>query len=359
MRRLPIFLCLAFALTACGGGGGGSTTSALPTTGPIGGTQTTNGGSTAGLSLPSTFAVVDLGVDVAPAAINNRNSVAGTEYTISSGERAFIYRNGKLTSFPSPSGAVAINDSDVAAGDAFAYMPNGSEVALQTLNSALVSVAGGIDDSGRVVGVWLQGGVAGCSGALTTWSLSGVATAIGNTANTLAVSHNGKIVLDGYSQTGNGCTGTLSPYYYPGNTPVPIPAGLTLAVGPTVNSGAVTGVNDSGDVIGYGQKTGTNEVATFFARGGTATEIDPPAGSGLLQGQAINSSDWIVGVEFINAEHAFLWSNGTLVDLNTRLAASCSSWTLNSATGVNDNGYIVGIGTLNGKSHGFMLVPSP
>ncbi len=357
MRRLPVFLCVALGLSACGGGAGG-TTSGLPATASGGGTQTNGDAPTTTTPVPAAFNVVDLGVHAAPLAINNRNSVAG-QFSTNASSVAFIYRNGTFTKFRAAfSAAVAINDSDLAVGGSYAFMPNGTEIPLGTTNSALVSEAFGVDDSGRIAGVLIQGGVAGCSGALTFWSTSGAPSEIGNQTDTLVVSRNGKVVLDGYQQTGNGCNGILSPYYYPSGTPVPIPPGLTLGVGPAVNPGAITGVNDAGDVVGYGEITGTNDLATFLARNGKAIQINAPAGYTQLQGAAINDVDWIVGTESGTTSHAFLWSNGTIIDLNTRLTASCAAWTLNSATGINDAGYIVGLGTLNGKTHGYMLVPS-
>ena len=53
----------------------------------------------------------------------------------------------------------------------------------------------------------------------------------------------------------------------------------------------------------------------------------------------------------------FIWSKGSgMLDLNTLISAS-SGWVLNSATGINIWGQIVGTGTLNGESHGFLLTP--
>jgi hypothetical protein len=53
----------------------------------------------------------------------------------------------------------------------------------------------------------------------------------------------------------------------------------------------------------------------------------------------------------------FIWTqrNG-MKDLNTLISAK-SGWVLNSATGINFWGQIVGSGTLNGKPHGFLLTP--
>jgi Tricorn protease C1 domain len=53
----------------------------------------------------------------------------------------------------------------------------------------------------------------------------------------------------------------------------------------------------------------------------------------------------------------FIWSecNG-MRDLNTLIRGN-SGWLLNSATDINVWGQIVGMGTLNGQPHGFLLTP--
>ena len=350
MRRFPIALLLTFVLSACGGGGGNTTS--LPSL-SSGGAAPSNGGA-AVLPLPKFYTVVDLGAFVQPAAINNRNTVAGTVFRGDS-TNAFIYRNGKLVSFPAQSHAVAINDNDVAVGDDWQYMPDGSEQSLGSVNSAVALQALGIDDDGHIFGLAFQAGVAGCNGALTLLSASAPPNVIGGQSSTLVVSRSGKVVLDGYSQTGNGCTGTIQPFYYPGNAPVPLPSDLTL----DVNTSLLSGVNDAGDVVGYSQQNGTGKIVTFFAHHGIATEIAPPAGYQFFEAAAVNNADWIVGNESNQKTvQAFVWVNGTITNLNTRLSASCSQWVLQTATGVNDAGYIVGVGTLNGASHGYLLVPS-
>ncbi len=352
MRRFPITLLVAFALSACGGSGGGSSTSpALPSL-ATGGTPNAGGANI--VSLPHTYTAVDLGAFVAPAAINNRKSIAGTMLK-GGNAQAFIYRNGKLTSFPAQSHAVAINDNDVAVGDDFEYQAGKSEMSLGTVNPAVTLQALGIDNSGKIYGLAFQAGVAGCDGGLTLLSTSAPPNVIGGQSSTLVVSRSGKVALDGYTRSGSGCMGTISPYYYPNNTPVPLPSNLTL----DVTTSLLSGINDAGDVVGYSQQNGTAKIVTFFAHHGTATEIAPPSGYQFLQAAAINNADWIVGNESNQkAEHAFVWINGTITDLNTRLSASCSQWVLQTATGINDAGYIIGVGTLNGASHGYMLVPT-
>jgi hypothetical protein len=53
----------------------------------------------------------------------------------------------------------------------------------------------------------------------------------------------------------------------------------------------------------------------------------------------------------------FIWTQrGGMQDLND-LINSTAGWVLNNATGINIWGQIVGQGTLNGQSHGYLLTP--
>ena len=46
-----------------------------------------------------------------------------------------------------------------------------------------------------------------------------------------------------------------------------------------------------------------------------------------------------------------------MTDLNNVLPAG-SGWVFNHAADINDNGRIIGTGTINGQSHGFMAAPA-
>jgi hypothetical protein len=80
-------------------------------------------------------------------------------------------------------------------------------------------------------------------------------------------------------------------------------------------------------------------------------------------GQVIGSSGntdystWDQDTPFEVTGRPFVWSERSgMQDLNTLISPS-SGWVLNSATGINIWGQIVGSGTLNGQSHGFLLTP--
>lgn len=76
------------------------------------------------------------------------------------------------------------------------------------------------------------------------------------------------------------------------------------------------GINDNGQVVGYGQITGNSSV------------------------------------------HAFLYDDEDMIDLNNLLPAN-SGWELYYAHGINNLGQIIGWGDINGESHAFLMTPVP
>jgi probable HAF family extracellular repeat protein len=94
--------------------------------------------------------------------------------------------------------------------------------------------------------------------------------------------------------------------------------------------GSVSGgfaVNAAGQVAGYSDK------------------LKSQAGERLTAGDA--------------APHAFLYSGGQMLDLNSLIAPG-SGFTLSGANGISDNGYITGGGLApDGSGHAFLLTPVP
>jgi probable HAF family extracellular repeat protein len=70
----------------------------------------------------------------------------------------------------------------------------------------------------------------------------------------------------------------------------------------------------------------------------------------------INDHGQVVGYATTTSgtNHAFLYSNGTIIDLNSLLSPT-SGWELQLATGINDSGQIAGYGSINGQTHAFLL----
>lgn len=74
---------------------------------------------------------------------------------------------------------------------------------------------------------------------------------------------------------------------------------------------------------------------------------------------AINDFDQIVGESDTAAasKHAFLWQANVMMDLNDLLSANMG-WELNEARDIDEDGAIVGSGTVNGQTHAFLLTPA-
>lgn len=77
---------------------------------------------------------------------------------------------------------------------------------------------------------------------------------------------------------------------------------------------------------------------------------------GSTYAQDINNLGEVVGYcETGAGRRAFLWRDGTMVDLNDLLFSDDSGWVLQEAIAINDNGDIAGHGTLNGEHRVFLL----
>ena len=74
-------------------------------------------------------------------------------------------------------------------------------------------------------------------------------------------------------------------------------------------------------------------------------------------GNTVVQQDGVPGGTIQVIGHPFTWSERSgMQDLNTLIRAN-SGWVLNSVSGINIWGQIVGSGTFNGEPHGFLLTP--
>ena len=123
------------------------------------------------------------------------------------------------------------------------------------------------------------------------------------------------------------------------------------------NNSYATGVNGSGEVVGHASLSNGYEHA-FLAVGAIMTDLGT-LGGGSSYAYAINDSGTIVGYSWLTDgqnPHGFVYSNGMMLDLNT-LIPQGGGWELLEAYGINGAGDIVGEGLLNGQDHAFQLDP--
>jgi probable HAF family extracellular repeat protein len=119
-----------------------------------------------------------------------------------------------------------------------------------------------------------------------------------------------------------------------------------------------TGINNDGAVVGTATLASGYEHA-FLAIGAKITDLGT-LGGGSSFAYSINESGAVVGYSWLTSgqhPHAFVYSNGIMLDLNS-LLASGSGWELTEAYGINDAGQIVGSGLFNGQVSAFRLDPT-
>lgn len=146
--------------------------------------------------------------------------------------------------------------------------------------------------------------------------------------------------------------------------PVPGPSAWTgLGLSGSPNSGWYSlglGVNDQGIAVGsVGNGSQSRAAMTWGMSGDPLASVRSQLGS-YSQAFAINNQNEIVGTfGSFTDPHAFLFANGTLIDLNTVIPPH-PGLTLLAATGINDLGEIVGVAAdANGKAHEFLLTSEP
>jgi len=131
-------------------------------------------------------------------------------------------------------------------------------------------------------------------------------------------------------------------------------------------AGSANAINDSGVIVGGMYVQNKTLLHAFVRIDGVIHDLGTlPAGpnGAKSSADAINSSGQIVGYSQTLANgavsnHAFVYSDGTMLDLNN-LLEDAPGWTLISASGINDAGQIIGLGTYNGVTHGYLLTPVP
>jgi uncharacterized membrane protein len=241
-------------------------------------------------------------------AINRRGQVIGSAFDQTFGNhQPFIYANGALTLLPGEkASAYDINESNAVAGESLIRGKQRTEPVIWSGNTL------------RPLGVC-------CGGSAKR------------------INAHGQAVGDAYDDGGR---------YY---AYLWTEASGVLRIGPPDRYSSAIAINNRGHVV----------VQAFpgvflYAEGSLARLTLAPKYPS--HPRAINDCDAIVGSfgPFSDADRAFGWDRTTgFQDLNTRIPAE-AGWKLQSATGINNRGEIVGFGDAQGVDDaGFMLQPAP
>jgi probable HAF family extracellular repeat protein len=334
------------------------------------------------------YAVTDLGTlggSTSKAyAINNEGQVVGTASVGGDNQHAFIYdSNGGMKDLGTfqddvSSCAYAINGTGLIVGysqssgtaqSAVSWAWNSGTNAWGTATSLLApqgtinSRAYGVNDSGTVVG-WAQisSGTASTITALGGGCPIGHAVVFGARGSDLFGALSGDSCAYGINNSGN----TVGRYQPLGSNieNAFLLEGSTL-INPTL--GTVAGlkscaraINDANDVVGYSQIDSGATHAFLYTHDGTITDLKTLGGL-ESRAYALNSDDDVVGWSDTSEGkvHAFLYEDKQMLDLNSLVVSNPDGLVLEEARGINDGGYIVGWGEVDGNTHAFLLTPVP
>ena len=129
------------------------------------------------------------------------------------------------------------------------------------------------------------------------------------------------------------------------------------------NGATATRINEKGEVVGSANLAGEQTFHATLWRGvGQMTELGSVDNDPCAFGWAINDKTQVVGISSPACGHfdisrAFLWEDGSLVDLNTLIPPNSPLY-LDYAYTINNRGEIAGNGLdAAGISHAFVLIP--
>jgi len=296
--------------------------------------------------------------------INNAGHMTGYGVIASTGEiHAFIDRDGVFQDLGllgyQASDGIAINGSDQVAVDGIGpgstalFYSGGSGHRVGSIDGGYTS-AYGINDLGDIVGSAKNddGGTVGFSwvgGVFHDLSSLGIIRAA-------AINDSGQIVgSSGYYWTYGGYVhGSLHACLVSGGVFTDLGS---LTGDPRTNTEAL-GINSAHQIVGY--STASDGLQHAFLFSGSAMQDLGTVDGDNATAIAINSGGVVIGnlTNLYGASlGAFVYSNGTMTDLDS-LIVNGADWSQLVVTGINDGGAIVGYGTLNGGSHGFLAVPA-
>ena len=275
--------------------------------------------------------------------------------------------------------ALALNDHNQAAGlyGGRAYFWDG---AWHSTTSEGMSWLYEMNDSGQMVGItsnpWVKAILIERSGG--SWA-STLITPNSN-GNAMGINNNGEVVGWEGTYLGNDEWDQAAFHWDRTDGLTYLPDGTMASASDINNDGNIVGWQTGGPIAAYywerqgdGSYVRNTMSGAYFAydindAGGTSGWHDESHGPGYywpsptgsptqLTGgwsEGLNNAGQIVG--YSGTGQALIWKGTSWVDLDT-LVDPLAGWDLREAYDINNNGWICGVGTYNGRTHGFALQP--
>lgn len=316
--------------------------------------------------------------------LSSSGTAVGTSRTSSSfrPQLAVRWRHGEVENLGTLPGstfsrAFAVNSRGQAVGEAFTAPPEVSRAVQWERDGTLrdlgtlggrSAVANDIDERGRAFGVSSQ---ASGSSVATVWDRQGPEAlppldpeATGSSRVT-AVTRSGDAVGSAAARTADGSSVSQAVRWL-SRGPRFVPVALErLEPG---RFAVALGVSENGVSVGEASRLdpGTTRTSTRAVRWmGTEIEELAPLGSFRFtrandvtnRGEVVGFASGFAGFPSIDGA-AVLWRGDRAYDLNTLVAGGTNNFVLRSAEAVNDRGQIVGFGTRDGQTRGYLLTPT-
>lgn len=127
---------------------------------------------------------------------------------------------------------------------------------------------------------------------------------------------------------------------------------------PGGNYSAAYEINDQGQIVGA--STSSSGSRAFIYENGTMKDMGIPYTGDPEKRDGIDINNVGQAVVTSSAGEPFIYQDGVVTNVNDWLRPEyiSSGYTVTEAKGINDLGYIIAQGTLNGVNHGFLLVPT-